>query len=62
MQIKVNADFANSTLFSFTRAKHVVLTVHDCAYLTISLTPHTNSVFVDIPRCINNRGLLLDPV
>ena len=45
LQIIVDADFANSTLFVFTRAKHVLLTVQgqrmwNVAFVTISPT-HT---------------------
>ena len=46
MQIKVDAYFANSIWFSFTRAKHVVLTVQG-QRKWISLM-HTNSVKVSI--------------
>ena len=48
VQIKADADFANSTLFSFTRAKHVVLDRPrtkevDRAYVTLSMT-HKNYI------------------
>ena len=44
LQIIVDADFVNSALFIFARAKHVILTVQEQRMWNVALTFHVASI------------------